>query len=108
MIWGESIKQGRSTTTDEQGRYEAKDLPAGRFHVSARKGGYVTMAHGQTRPFQSGRPIELQDGQRVENINFNLPRGSVVAGRITDEFGEPVAHVGIQVLRYSYQKADVS
>ena len=53
----------KTALTDAQGRYEFKDLPAGRFNVSVSKSGFVTMQYGQNRPFEPGRPIELADAQ---------------------------------------------
>ena len=81
----------RPPFTDAQGRYEFRDLPAGRFNVSVSKSGFVTMQYGQTRPFEPGRPIDLADAQVMEKADVALPRGSAVSGRILDEFGEPVA-----------------
>jgi hypothetical protein len=101
-LGGEGLREGRSTSTDESGRFEFKDLPKGRFQLHASKAGYVTMAYGQRRPTESGRPIELADGQRMDGVQFNLPRGGVVTGRITDEFGEAVAGLEVRVLRHSY------
>src|SRR6476660_4288114 len=42
----------KTAFTDAQGRYEFKDLPAGRFTVSVSKSGFVTMQYGQSRPFE--------------------------------------------------------
>jgi hypothetical protein len=81
----------KTALTDGQGRYEFKDLPAGRFNVSVAKSGFVTMQYGQTRPFETGRPIDLVDAQIMEKADVALPRGSAVSGRILDEFGEPVS-----------------
>jgi hypothetical protein len=58
------------------------------------------MRYGQRRPFEAGRPIELADGQIVQQVNFALPRGAVIAGRVLDEFGDPVAGARVQALRY--------
>lgn len=98
----EAIEDGRSTMTDEFGRYEFKELPGGRVHVTAAKGGYVSMEHGQRRPAQRGRPIEIADGQVLANVDFNLPRGGVITGRVTDEFGEPVTGVSIKIENYRF------
>src|SRR4051812_22332028 len=42
----------KTAFTDAQGRYEFKDLPAGRFTLSVTKAGFVTMQYGQSRPFE--------------------------------------------------------
>jgi hypothetical protein len=99
---GQDFREGRVASTDEEGRWELNDLPAGRYTLSASKGGYVQLQYGQRRPFEQGRPIELGDGQTLENVDFNLPRGSVIAGRIVDEFGEPVAEAMVAAMRYRY------
>jgi hypothetical protein len=92
----------KTAFTDAQGRYEFKDLPAGRFSVTVSKSGFVTMQYGQTRPFEPGRPIELVDGQVMEKTDIALPRGSAVSGRILDEFGEPVADAIVTAMRMQY------
>ena len=92
----------RVTQTDGEGRYEFIELPAGRFSVSASKAGYVSLQYGQRRPFEPGTPVVVADTQTVASIDFALPRGSVIAGRVTDEFGEPIAQAQVQAQRYQY------
>jgi protocatechuate 3,4-dioxygenase beta subunit len=99
---GVDMREGKMATTDEQGKWEIRDLPAGRVELTASKAGYVSLHYGQRRPFEQGRPLELADAQVVENVNFNLPKGSVITGRINDEFGDPVAEVMVMALRYRY------
>jgi protocatechuate 3,4-dioxygenase beta subunit len=93
----------KTALTDVQGRYEFKDLPAGRFNVSVSKSGFVTMQFGQSRPFEPGRPIELSDAQAMDKADVALPRGSVLAGRVVDEFGEAVAEADVTAMRMQYQ-----
>ena len=81
-----SRRRRRSPTP--KGRFEFRDLPAGRFTLQAIKSGFVTVQYGQTRPFESGKPIELADKQVLDNADIGMPRGSVIAGRIVDEFGD--------------------
>lgn len=92
----------RLTTTDAEGRYEVANLPAGRYTISVNKAGYVGLEFGQRRPFEGGRPLDLTDGQIAERIDFALPRGSVIAGRITDEAGDPIVGAWVQPMRYQF------
>ena len=92
----------RTAFTDAQGRYEFKDLPAGRFTLSVSKSGFVRMEYGQSRPFEPGRPLELADAQTLEKVDVALPRGSAVSGRVVDEFGEPVADASVSAVRMQY------
>jgi hypothetical protein len=55
----------KSAMTDGEGRYEFRDLPAGRFNMTAMKAGYVTIQYDQTRPFETGQPIDLE-GQLMD------------------------------------------
>lgn len=95
-------RESRVATTDAQGRFEIRELPAGRYSLTASKGGFVSLQYGQRRPSESGTPIELGDGQTLDKITIALPRGSVLGGRVTDEFGEPVANASVTAWRYAY------
>jgi protocatechuate 3,4-dioxygenase beta subunit len=88
--------------TDAEGRFEFKDLPAGRFSLTASKSGYVHVQYGQTRPFESGRPIELADKQVLAKADIGMPRGGVISGRIVDEFGEPLPEAAVSALRQTW------
>jgi len=92
----------KSVATDNEGRFEFKDLPAGAFTINASKSGYVAVNYGQKRPFEPGRPIELVEGQSVENADITLPKGSVISGRIMDEFGDPVADTQVSAMRSTW------
>jgi Carboxypeptidase regulatory-like domain len=92
----------KSALTDGEGRYEFRDLPAGRFNMSATKAGYVTIQYGQTRPFESGKAIDLTEGQLMEKADFSLPRGSAISGRLVDEFGDPVADALVSAMRSAW------
>ncbi len=101
QLSGEGTEGPRSAITDDNGRYEFKDVSAGRIRLTASKGGYVEVQYGQRRPQQSGRPIDLGSGQTIE-ADFNLARGGVLAGRITDEIGEPAVGASVNAERWRY------
>ena len=92
----------RFATTDADGRYEFVEVAEGRYTITASKGSYVALQYGQRRAFEPGRPVALAEGQDLSQVDFALPRGSVITGRITDEFGEPLAGAFVQVQRYQY------
>ena len=101
-VFSAELRENRMATTDVDGLYEFKDLPAGRYTLMAQKGSFVQLQYGQLRPFEPGKPLEILDGQTVGKVDFTLPRGSVIAGRIVDEFGEPTADVQVMAMRYQY------
>ena len=92
----------RTTSTNLDGRYEFKDLPAARYRVSVTRGGYLGLDHGQRRPGEIGRPVQLADGQVLDKIDFALPRMSTITGRVTDESGEPIEGVRIFATRMMF------
>lgn len=94
------LRANRLVSTDAQGRFEFKDLPAGRWNLTASKAGYMTLRYGQKRSFEAGSPIEVADAQVMERADFSLPRGAAITGRVFDEYGDPVANARVQVLRY--------
>ena len=98
-----NVGGGGVTSTDAEGRYEIKDLPAGRYSISAAKSGYVTGQYGQRRPTEPGTPIEIADGMAADKLNFMLARGGVIAGHVLDDNGEPIAGVQVAAMRYGFQ-----
>lgn len=89
----------KTMLTDAEGRYEFTDLPASRFTISATKAGFVNVQYGQTRPFEAGKTIELTEAQVLDKADIVMPRGSVISGRIVDEFGEPITDASVSAMR---------
>lgn len=94
--------QGRSISTDADGRWELKALPAASYRIRVQKGGYVAIFYGQMRPFAQGKVIDVSDGQVVEKLDVSLPRAGVITGAVMDEFGEPVTGARVTAMRYGY------
>ncbi len=92
----------KTYTTDAEGRFEFKRLPASRYNLAATKPGFIMMSYGQRRPFERGRPVELGDGQVLEQVNFTLPRASAISGRVVDDLGEPIGEVQVAAFRLHY------
>jgi hypothetical protein len=95
-------REGRSTSTSLDGRYEIPDLPAGRYIIRVTRSGYLPLLYGQRRPLEPAKPLQLLDRQALDRIDFTLPRASVISGQITDELGDPVSDVQVFAMRSTY------
>jgi protocatechuate 3,4-dioxygenase beta subunit len=94
--------QGRTVSTDADGRWQIKALPAGNYRVNVSKGGFVDLGYGQRRPFEGGKVLDLAEGQKIEKVDVSLPRAGVITGQVLDEFGEPVTGARVAAMRYRY------
>jgi hypothetical protein len=100
------LRDRRAASTDDRGRYQIAGLPPGRYTVTASKPGFLSLAFGQRRPLQPGTPVALADDQALQTVDFALPRGSVVTGRVLDADGEPLVRAAVRALRYVMQQGE--
>jgi hypothetical protein len=101
-VGGPELRSGRSTMTDAEGRFTISELPAGRYTIVFSKPGFAQAQYGQKRPNQPGKPIDLADGQKVNNADIALMRGGVISGRLFDDYGEPVVDARVQVMQHRW------
>lgn len=94
-----TLDRPRSVSTDDRGVFEFRELPKGRYTLTAAKTIYVTMQFGQQRASEEGRPIELDAGASLDLPDLALPRGGVLAGRVVDDLGDPVVAVVVAAMR---------
>jgi hypothetical protein len=106
FVTAAEVPGGRGVLTDDTGTFELTELPAGRYTLTVSKSGFVSLAYGQRRPLQAGTPLQLGDGEQLKGVEFRLPRGGVISGRIVDEDGEPVPGATVRVMRYQYMQGD--
>lgn len=92
----------RTVQTDSNGSYEFGNLPAGRYSFAASRRGYLEQNFDQPRPFARYRLLELAEGELLEGMDFRLHRGAVITGVITDNAGDPLPDVTIQVMREQF------
>jgi hypothetical protein len=100
MLTGNGLRPSRTAQTNDQGGFSFPSLPAGRFTLTASKPGYVDMSYGAKQPGRPGTPIQLIDGQKLEKVNFSLPKGSVITGTVVDENGEASPGTQVRAMRY--------
>ena len=96
------LGRARDVSTDIDGRYEIKDLPPGRYSIAVNRSGYLRLRYGQRRPLEQGKQLELASAQILDSIDFAMPKMSVIAGRVTDELGDPIEGANVFAMRLDY------
>jgi protocatechuate 3,4-dioxygenase beta subunit len=89
-----------TSQTDADGRFELREVPAGKHTLNVSKTGYLSLfATNNNKPLP---PLEVKDGEVIERIVVRLARGGVVTGQVLDEFGEPFVGAQVRAMRYRY------
>jgi Carboxypeptidase regulatory-like domain len=102
LLNASELPGGRGVLTDDNGLFDFLELPAGRYTLGVSKSGFVGISYGQRRPLQPGTPLQLADGQAIRGIEFRLPPGSVIAGHVFDEAGDPLPGATVRILQYRF------
>jgi protocatechuate 3,4-dioxygenase beta subunit len=90
--------------TATSGQFAMKDITPGKYRITVSHEGYVTANYGARGPQRPGGILTLERGMVVENLDFMLMPDGAVTGQVTDEFGEPVPYVSVQLLRMQYRQ----
>lgn len=93
-----------SVVTDASGRFQFKGVDPGRYKLFATRSGFVSQEYGQRKPDDPGALLTLRAGQEVKDLLFRLTPSAVIAGRVLDEDGEPLASVNVSALREVYNE----
>jgi hypothetical protein len=94
----------RYSRTAEDGTYAFQAVPPGRFTLTASKARYVTLQYGQKLPAPSGIVLDVGPGRVLERIDVALPRAAAIAGRVTDELGDPLERASVEAVRFGYSE----
>jgi hypothetical protein len=98
IVHADSLLGPREAMTDDDGQFELRDLETVSWQLSVTRPGYIPRKYGQSRPFGRATPLDLRSGQRV-TVEIPLTRAAAIAGRVYDEYGEPVTAARVSVLR---------
>jgi hypothetical protein len=99
---GGALANPLTSVTNVRGEFEVRAVPAGSYSLTAARPGYLTVQHGQRRPGEAGRPIEVAEQQVAERIDIALPRASALSGRVFDEAGDPAPGVTVEAMEIRY------
>jgi len=83
-----------ATNSDSDGNVKFKGIPAGRYRFFAVRSGFVEEMY-PSNGAEEGAVLSLKTGQKIKDVLFRMTRAAVIAGRVTNEDGEPL--VGVQI-----------
>jgi hypothetical protein len=90
-----------TATTNQEGAFASPGLAAGNYVLTVRKDGYAAAGvEGRKLPSNSGIPVTVGPAQAKYRIL--LLREGILAGRVLDSAGRPVAAARATALRYAY------
>jgi protocatechuate 3,4-dioxygenase beta subunit len=93
-----------SVITDAAGRFTLKGIEPGRYKLNVSRAGFVSQEYGQRKPDDPGAILTLRPAQEMNDLLFRLIPSAVIAGRILDEDGEPLASVMVSASRQVYSE----
>jgi protocatechuate 3,4-dioxygenase beta subunit len=93
-----------TASTDATGQFAITGIAPGKYRLSAERSGFIVTQYGARGPNKPGTLLTLEPGQKSSNLAMRLTPQGVIAGRVLDEEGEPVANVDVQVLRQQYMQ----
>ena len=91
-----------AATTDASGGFAITGVEPGQYRLSARRTGFVDVAYGTRDHLKAGSPLKLSAGQKLDNLRLSMPPNAVIAGKLVDEDGDPMAGVDVEALRLRY------
>jgi protocatechuate 3,4-dioxygenase beta subunit len=99
---GEDREHTIAAKTTADGRFELRNIPAGRYKLIVSRNGYVAAEYGQKKPSDPGAAFSLSPGETKKELLFRLIPAAVIAGRVFDEDGEPVPNAMVMASRETY------
>ncbi|HKR60074.1 MAG TPA: carboxypeptidase regulatory-like domain-containing protein [Pyrinomonadaceae bacterium] len=89
---GQQTAVALKDTTDQDGKYRITNVPPGTYQVMPAAPALVLSVD----PF--GKSLIMSEGETVEGIDFELTRGGVITGRVTDSEDRPLIEEPINLL----------
>src|SRR5690242_1144074 len=83
--------------TGDDGHFEFRNLPAGKYALNGAKRGYISAAYEQHEQFSTA--IVTGAGLDTENLTLRQVRTAVLTGHVFDESGEPVRAATVTLWR---------
>ena len=85
----------QSMVTSDDGKFEFRGLPAGKYSLEGTKRGYISAGYDQHDQFSTA--IVTGAGIDTEGLWLRLAPAAVITGRVLDEAGDPVRRAQVIV-----------
>jgi protocatechuate 3,4-dioxygenase beta subunit len=82
--------------TDELGNFTFRNVDPGVYQLGAERQGFINGLFGR-HPDMNSDPLIVGEGQDLSKVVLRLAPQAVVAGKVTDEYGDPVVNVPVSV-----------
>jgi hypothetical protein len=93
-----------AASSDASGAFHIPGVEPGKYRLSATRTGFVSAEYGARDFMQSGTTLTLEARQRLGDLQFRMTPNGVIAGRIVDEDGEPMAYLQVEAMRSRYSQ----
>ncbi len=87
------------TVAGVDGRFDVRDIAAGRYVLSAARAGYLTTTY---REGAAVATVTVAERQAAGPVSLSLPRAAAITGVVVDALGAPVAQALVRAHRYRY------
>ncbi len=88
-----------ATVTDAEGKFALEDVAEGTYMLTVDKSGYLRGNFHPKQPAVVGVPIVVKGGGTMKGYEVKMMPQGVIAGKVVDEDGEPLAGVQVMALR---------
>ena len=95
-------KNTESLITAPDGKFEFNALPSGKYSLDGAKRGFISAAYDQHEQFSTA--IVTGAGLDTESLVLKLAPTAIIAGKILDEFGDPVRQSTVTLYRDNHQE----
>ena len=89
-----------TAVTGVDGSFRIENILPGRYRMFVERTGYREI--DKHHPRAEGRVLALAAGQEMKDLVIHLQAAAVIAGRVTDEDGDPMAEAQVTVLHRTF------
>jgi protocatechuate 3,4-dioxygenase beta subunit len=95
----DKAQRSHLVVTGADGKFSIEGVAPGAYDFRIEHDGYVAKSYGEDSAGEGSAVLTLAAGQKMTDLIFRLQKCGVITGRVTDEDGDPVRGVYVEVVR---------